>query len=123
MASITGHARGIAQTGFPNGNKTTDSALLHRIIYQTPHKVVDACGNYVLLDTGQRILDAAGGCAVVSIGHGNKRVKEAMVEQLDQVAFSSIFGSVGSERIARLLVESTKGRMSKAFIVSSGTPN
>ncbi|KAI9721285.1 MAG: hypothetical protein M1812_002447 [Candelaria pacifica] len=120
---IVGHSTKLAQTGNRDGMKPRDSALLHRVIYQTPPNVVDASGNYLLLDTGQRILDAAGGAAVVSIGHGNRHVKEAIIAQLNQVAFCYGFGSSGSERLARLLIETTKGRMSKAFIVSSGVSN
>lgn len=105
-----------------NGIVSSQSALLHRNIKEEPRTVTFAQGNYLTLDNGQRILDATGGAAVACLGHGNERVKRAVAAQMDEVAYchSLFFGSRSGEGLARHLINSTRGRMSKAFIVSSG---
>ncbi|KAI9810097.1 MAG: hypothetical protein M1827_006708 [Pycnora praestabilis] len=106
-----------------DGQSSNGSAVLHRNLHQAPHKVVSASGNYLELVNGQKILDATGGAAVACLGHGNERVKDAIIAQLDEVAYchSLFFASSGAEGLARELIDSTKGQMSKAFIVSSGS--
>lgn len=68
------------------------------------------------------MLDATGGAAVSCLGHGNKRVKDAIMSQLDVVSYvhSATFGTDAAEKLAKALVDSTGGEMSKAYIVSSG---
>ncbi len=45
-------------------------------------------GCYIHSTDGRRILDAAGGAAVVSIGHGVAAVARAMAEQAERIAFA-----------------------------------
>lgn len=99
------------------------SAVLHRSSHQLPEKVIRANGNWLTLENGQRILDATGGAAVACLGHGQARVMKAIQSQSDQVSFCSsfFFTNNGAENLARYLVESTQGRMAKAFLVSSGS--
>lgn len=108
-----------------DGIVSSKSALLHRNIKEEPRTVTSAQGNYLTLDNGQRIFDATGGAAVACLGHGNARVKRAITAQMDEVSYchSLFYGSRSGEEFARHLIDSTKGRMSKAFIVSSGTGN
>lgn len=108
-----------------DGIISSQSALLHRNIKEEPRTVTSAQGNYLTLDNGQRVLDATGGAAVACLGHGNKRVKRAIAAQMDEVSYchSLFFGSRSGEGLARHLIDSTTGRMSKAFIVSSGIRN
>lgn len=96
--------------------------MLNRNLHDAPKKVVKAVGNVLTLENGQQILDATGGAAVACLGHGNQRVKKAMANQMDEVAYchSLFFGSSSGEDLARHLVDSTQGEMFKAFIVSSG---
>ena len=44
-------------------------------------------GIYLYDQDGKRYMDFSGGPHVVSIGHGNKRVREAMIEQMQKVSF------------------------------------
>lgn len=99
------------------------SAVLHRDIHTTPKKAVGGEGNYVFLDDGQKIFDATGGAAVSCLGHANPAVKAAIAQQMDQLSYchSAFFSTPGFEELADFLVESTGGKMSKAYIVSSGT--
>jgi adenosylmethionine-8-amino-7-oxononanoate aminotransferase len=100
----------------------TGTAILHRQIYHEPINVVASSGNYLQLEDGRKILDATGGAAVSVIGHGNRRVKEAMLRQMDEVSYchSLFFGSRSGEALGRALIDSTGGKMARAFIVSSG---
>jgi adenosylmethionine-8-amino-7-oxononanoate aminotransferase len=100
----------------------TQSAVLHRSLHTDPILVVSANGNHLHLSTGAKLLDATGGAAVSCLGHGNARVKKAMVEQMDVVSYvhSAAFATQAAEQLARELVDSTNGHMTKAYIVNSG---
>ena len=100
----------------------SQSAVFHRSIHTDPISVVGADGNYLHLSDGRKLLDATGGAAVSCLGHANKRVKEAIISQLDVVSYvhSATFGTEAAENLARELVNTTGGEMSKAYIVSSG---
>src|SRR5262245_54245026 len=44
-------------------------------------------GSFLVLEDGRRILDAAGGAVVASIGHGRKEVAEVAAQALAEVSF------------------------------------
>ncbi|MEE9398841.1 MAG: aminotransferase class III-fold pyridoxal phosphate-dependent enzyme, partial [Dehalococcoidales bacterium] len=44
-------------------------------------------GIYLFDQDGKRYIDFSGGPHVVSIGHGNEKVREAMLEQMKKVSF------------------------------------
>ncbi|KAG9686998.1 PLP-dependent transferase, partial [Aureobasidium melanogenum] len=99
------------------------SAVFHRSLHTDPISIVGASGNYLYLADGGKLLDATGGAAVSCLGHGHQRVKEAIISQLDVVSYvhSATFATEAAELLAKELVESTGGEMSKAYIVSSGS--
>jgi len=103
-------------------HKSAASSVLYRQLHEKPHKIVGSRGNYLLMDNGLEIFDATGGAAVACIGHANARVKEAMMAQVDSVAYcySLFFTSTPGEKLAKLLTDSTNGQMTKVFIISSG---
>lgn len=105
------------------GPPANQPSLLHRSLHVTPSRVTSASGNYIHLSTGQRILDATGGAAVACLGHGNRRVGAAVAAQMQSFSYAHtlVFTSAAAEELADLLVESTGGAMSKAFVVSSGS--
>ena len=98
------------------------SAVLHRDLHKDTLQVVKASGLYFELSDGRRIIDATGGAAVSCIGHGDTRVRDAMASQVAELDYchSLFFSCPPSEALARTLVDSTHGRMSRAFIVNSG---
>jgi adenosylmethionine-8-amino-7-oxononanoate aminotransferase len=98
------------------------SAVLHRSLHHAASQVVGASGLYLHLSNGQKLLDATAGPAVACLGHGNERVKNAIIRQQDKVSYchSMFFGTPTAEALARELIESTNGEMSKAYILSSG---
>ena len=98
------------------------SAVLHRDLHKDPFQVIQASGLHLTLSDGRRIVDASGGAAVSSIGHGNDRVRKAISSQIEKLDYchSLFFSSPSSEALARMLIDSTHKNMAKAFIVNSG---
>lgn len=68
-------------------------------------EVVRAEGCYLHLANGQKVLDAIGGAAVVSIGHGVESVAQAMADQARRVAFAhtSEYHTPEAKRLAQRL--------------------
>lgn len=99
------------------------SGVLYRQLRQKPLNIVGARGSYLLTDTGLEILDATCGAAVSCLGHNDKRVHEAIQEQLQKVSYcySLYFTNSALENICKFLSDSTGGKMSRAFIVASGS--
>lgn len=69
------------------------------------------------------MFDTTCGAAVSCIGYGNRRVRDAMMAQLDKFAYtnSMFFGTPIGEELAAELIRGTQGKMSKALIMSSGS--
>jgi len=101
---------------------TTDSAVLYAKMNSKPAAAESGMGCYIQTADGKRILDASGGAAVAVIGHNNVRVKNAIIAQLDKIAYcyAPFFTTEAAEKLARELSASTHGRLPKSFIVSSG---
>jgi adenosylmethionine-8-amino-7-oxononanoate aminotransferase len=103
-------------------NMEPDSAVLHRSLQAKFLRLSKGSGIRLLLEGGGSIIDASGGASVACIGHGDARVRDAIVAQLDKVAYcATTFYTTGvCEDLCRELVDSTHGQMSRAYIVSSG---
>ncbi|OJJ45803.1 hypothetical protein ASPZODRAFT_2109043 [Penicilliopsis zonata CBS 506.65] len=99
------------------------AALLHRSTHAIPKTAVGGQGCYIFLEDGQKFLDSTGGAAVCCLGHGNKNVQQAMIAQINQLSYchTAFFGTQASEDLARFLVDSTGGKMTKVFVISSGS--
>src|ERR1700730_19109027 len=67
--------------------------------------VARADGIYMWDTEGRRYIDASSGPVVSNIGHGNKRVLAAMIEQAEKVAFASraVFENEPNVALADLL--------------------
>lgn len=123
MASRQRHSTPGSDSGVDVENdKMTKSAVLHRHLATDFLTIERAEGNYIILDDGQRIFDASGGAAVGCIGWGNTRVAEAITKQILAAPYcSTIFYTTRvQEELCRMLVDSTDGHMSRAYIVNSG---
>src|SRR3954463_137779 len=57
--------------------------------YQEPLALVRGEGMYVWDEQGDRYLDCFGGVLTVSVGHANRTVVEAVVEQVRQLSHTS----------------------------------
>nr|POF13489.1 putative aminotransferase [Quercus suber] len=98
------------------------SSLFHGGLNDKTCAIVAAQGHYLETSDGRKIFDASGGAAVACLGHNNARVKKAISDQLDSVAYcySPFFTTPAAEKLAEALTRSTHGQMSKAFITGSG---
>jgi adenosylmethionine-8-amino-7-oxononanoate aminotransferase len=85
---------------------------------------------FIFTSDGQKILDACGGAAVVSIGYGVKSVAEAMARQLHSLpyAHSSHFVTHAAEELARRLLalappsfRDSKDGPGRVFLTSGGS--
>jgi adenosylmethionine-8-amino-7-oxononanoate aminotransferase len=98
------------------------SAVLHRDTRFIPKKAIGGEGSYLFLEDGTKFLDSTGGAAVSCLGHGHKKVQQAIIDQTNRISYchTSFFGTDVSEELARFLVDSTGGKLSKVYMVSSG---
>ncbi len=82
-----------------------------------------ADGVYLTDSTGKQYLDASGGAAVCPLGHGEKRVIEAVQAQLEKMAFAhtSFFTSSPAEELAEILSDKAPGRAWRTYFVSGGS--
>ncbi|GFG23773.1 uncharacterized aminotransferase C1771.03c [Aspergillus udagawae] len=101
----------------------TRSAVLHRDTRFIPKKAVGGKGSYIFLEDGTKFLDSTGGAAVSCLGHGHEKVTQAVADQLNQLAYchTAFFGTEVSEELAQFLCDSTGGKLSKLYVVSSGS--
>ncbi|KAH8681281.1 exocyst complex protein exo70 [Xylariales sp. PMI_506] len=102
--------------------KAKDSNVLHRSLRQT-FKVLTNGDKGKLYFDDQTVIDASGGAAVACIGHGDKRVQQAIIEQLEKVAYclTTFYTTEVCEELCKTLIKTTNGAMSRAYIVSSGS--
>ena len=111
-----------AKPSRPNMDSHQNSAVLYRNLNTPFLSLLRGKGLFLELENGLSVIDASGGAAVACIGHGDQRVRDAIVAQLDKVAYcSTLFYTADvCEKLCQELVSSTKGHMSRAYIVSSG---
>jgi adenosylmethionine-8-amino-7-oxononanoate aminotransferase len=103
-------------------------ALFHRSLDYRPYKVVSAKGIYLTLPTGRVIIDACGGAAVASIGHGNQEVLQAVYQQMStgvSYLHSLTYTTDAAEELAHLVIDGPQGGsrfgLERAFFVNSGS--
>jgi adenosylmethionine-8-amino-7-oxononanoate aminotransferase len=83
------------------------SAILHRNITRSPPVATVGQGSYLIDSSGRRYLDASGGAAVSSIGHGHPAVIAAVNKQIASLEFAhtSFFTNEPAEKLAQKLIE------------------
>jgi 4-aminobutyrate aminotransferase-like enzyme len=96
--------------------------LLDRDLNSAPQYVVNAKGNYILLDGGRRIFDGSGGAAVLCLGHANQEVIEAVTQQTLQISYchSMFFKTQSTDSLAKELITSTDNKLERVFLICSG---
>ena len=90
--------------------------------YDLPNAVGGA-GCYIIDEKGKRYLDASGGAAVSCLGHSDKTIQKAIIEQTEKLAFAhtSFFTSEPAELLANLLAKHSPEGLDKVYFVSSGS--
>lgn len=99
------------------------SAVIHRNLNAVPLQVAHASGSWVTFTNGQKMFDSTCGAAVACLGHSDKRVQAAIIDQMDKFSYcnSMFFGTPVGEELAAELIRGTGGKMAKALIVCSGS--
>ena len=100
-------------------------ALFPRSFRKSYPRAVRGDGCYLYTSDGRKLLDAAGGAAVVTIGHGVAAVAEAMAEQARRLAYvhSSQFHTEAAEQLAERLraLAPANFRRGRVFFTSGGS--
>jgi 4-aminobutyrate aminotransferase-like enzyme len=90
--------------------------------YEKPLTLVRGKGMYLTDAHGTEYLDFFGGILTVSVGHCNKEVNQAVIEQNETLQHTStLYINEPQVRMAKKLAEVTPGGLSKSFFTSSGT--
>jgi adenosylmethionine-8-amino-7-oxononanoate aminotransferase len=97
--------------------------VFHRHLRHTPPVAASAQGMFIRDADGREYLDASGGAAVSSLGHGHSEVIAAMHAQIDTLAYAhtSFFTSEVAEQLADELIGSAPEGMSHVYLVSGGS--
>ena len=99
---------------------------MSRVLHRTgaiPPIAVSGSGIYLHTADGRRIIDASGGAAVAALGHGNRRVAEAIGRQAATMAYAhtGTFSNQPAEDLAELLLQNEPGGLTRAWFCSSGS--
>ena len=99
------------------------SHLIHRNLRRAPPIAVGASGIIVRDSRGNSYLDASGGPAVSSLGHGHPDVLAAMHAQIDRNAYvhTAVFSSEAAEELAARLANDAPGDLDHVYLVSGGS--
>src|ERR1700740_783759 len=101
-------------------------AVFPRNFLKTYPRAVRGEGCFIFTAGGQRYLDASGGAAVVTIGHGVPEIGRAMAEQATQLAYahSSQFHTEPGEKLARRVLDLAPPEMrdqGRVYFTSGGS--
>jgi adenosylmethionine-8-amino-7-oxononanoate aminotransferase len=99
------------------------SHIIHRSLRQTPPMASSASGITVFDTAGNAYLDASGGAAVSSLGHGHPDVIAAMHRQIDRCAYAhaAFFTTEVAEELADRLVARAPSGIDAVYLVSGGS--
>ncbi len=80
-------------------------------------------GIYLHTAGGAAIIDASGGAAVACLGHGNRRIAEAIGRQAATMAYAhtGTFSNQPAEDLADLILDGSPGGLTRAWFCSSGS--
>jgi adenosylmethionine-8-amino-7-oxononanoate aminotransferase len=101
-------------------------AIFPRSFLKSYPRAVRGEGCFIFTAEGRRYLDASGGAAVVTIGHGVEEVARAMAEQAAQLAYvhSSQFHTAVTDRLAQRILALAPHRMhrgGRVYFTSGGS--
>ena len=99
------------------------SKVMHRTLHPNLATATAGDGVFLIDKQGNRYLDACGGAAVSCLGYSNKRVKQAIINQVSNLAYahSSFFTNDPQEQLAADLIEHSQGDFSQVYFVSGGS--
>ena len=100
------------------------SHIIHRSLREPPPPAaIGGQGVWLHQADGGRLLDGSGGAAVSCLGHGHKRIIEAICRQAGALAFAhtGFVSSEPAELLAEMLVGHQPGGLTWAYFVSGGS--
>lgn len=101
-----------------------DWSQRHLVQYHSflPPVIEEAKGATLRDVTGKEYLDFASIVVSVNVGHGDKRVTDAMKQQLDlMTSTTGTFLNVPEIRLAKLMAEITPEKLTRSFFLTSGS--
>ncbi len=94
----------------------------------TPHplamEISHAKGSYIYDTKGNKFLDFVAGVSANTLGHQNKRVNDAIKNQLDLYSHVMVYGEYAQSpavELCKLLAENLPYPLTKTYLVNSGT--
>src|SRR5689334_21990702 len=98
------------------------SRVLHRS-GSIPPTALGGEGIYLHLADGRKIIDGSGGAAVACLGHGNRRIADAIGRQASSMAYAhtGTFSSEPAEALAHIVLDGEPGGLTHAYFCSSGS--
>ena len=99
------------------------SHIIHRSLLHTPPMAIGGKGITIRDSHGNTYLDASGGAAVSSLGHGHPDVLAAMHAQIDRLAYAhtGFFTTEVAEELAARLAFDAPGDLNHVYLVSGGS--
>ncbi|MBQ5946335.1 aspartate aminotransferase family protein [Massilia sp. ST3] len=99
------------------------SHIMHRNLRQVPPVAVGADGITIRASDGKTYIDASGGAAVSSLGHGHPDVIAAMHRQIERCAYAhtGFFTTEAAEELAERLVAGAPEDLTGVYLVSGGS--
>jgi adenosylmethionine-8-amino-7-oxononanoate aminotransferase len=99
------------------------SHIIHRSLRRTPPVAVSGEGITIRDSKGNTYLDASGGAAVSSLGHGHPDVIDAMHAQIDRLAYAhtGFFTTDAAEELAARMAYDAPGDLDHVYLVSGGS--
>ena len=97
------------------------------IFYRNPTKFYPTVergeGVYIYDKSGKRYIDGSGGAVVVSIGHGIPEIREAILRQASEIAFThgTHFTSEAAVELAERIVSLSPPTLTRVYFLSGGS--
>ncbi|KAK4493641.1 hypothetical protein PRZ48_014826 [Zasmidium cellare] len=100
-----------------------ESSLFHRSQKEKPLKIVSGSGVTFTLEDGRQVIDASAGPSVACLGHQEPRVRKAIMDQMQSIAYAYSMGYTtdAAEDLAAQILRGQPGGLSKAIFVNSGS--
>ena len=103
------------------------SKIARNVMQRTSHPnlatIAAGDGVFLIDKLGNRYLDACGGAAVSCLGHSNQRVKQAIIDQVNEIpyAHTSFFTNESQEKLAQHLLDHAYGHFSQVYFITGGS--
>ncbi|MGQ2982676.1 aspartate aminotransferase family protein [Flavobacterium sp.] len=92
--------------------------------YPLGMEVSHAKGSYIYDTKGKAYLDFVAGVSAASLGHQHERVNKAIIDQLNKYSHVMVYGEYAQHpatEFCRILAEHMPEKLSKTYLVNSGT--